>query len=118
MTLSGSTFWMIPYGAWNPARTVAVYFLGLGIVDFNLGVAAGLPPLLSIVPPIAAAAIALVAALEGSAIPRRTAAAAILAGLLAAGAVLSLPPSAAAAASSHREALAPVLRPALRAGWR
>jgi hypothetical protein len=118
VTISGSTFWMIPYEAWNPARTVAAHFLRLGIVEFNLGVAAGLPPLLSLVPPAAATALGFLAAIGGSSFRRRTVAAAILLGLLAAATVLSIKPSPAAVASSHRDGLAPVLRSALRSGWR
>ncbi len=118
ITTCGSTFWMFPYESWNPARTIAVHFLRSGIVEYNLGVAAGLPALLSLAPPIAACAIAFFAAAQGTAVRARTLAAATLLGLLGFGIVLSIPPSPAAVTNSHREGLASVLLPTMRAGWR
>ena len=70
LAVSGSTFWLIPYEAWNPARTVSLYLLGRGLVEFNLGVAAGLPPLVSLVPPLLACAVAFVAAVRGAKLRR------------------------------------------------
>jgi hypothetical protein len=118
VTICGATYWMIPYDSWNPARTVSAHFLKIGLVEFNLGVAAGLTPKLSLVPPLAAAALAFLAMLRGLAIPRRIIVAATLAGLLAAAAVVAIPPSPAAVANSHRDGLAGALLPAMRPGWR
>jgi hypothetical protein len=117
IAVCGSTFWMIPYESWNPVRTIAAHFLRSGIVEYNLGVAAGLPALLSLAPPIAACAIAFFAAAHGAAVRARTLAAAILLGLLGVGAALSIPPTPAAVTNSHRDGLASVLLPAMRAGW-
>jgi hypothetical protein len=118
VTICGATYWMIPYDSWNPARTVSAYYLKAGLVEHNLGIAAGLSPRLSLVPPLAAAALAFLAMLGALAIPKRTLAAAALAGLLAASAVIAIPPSPAAIANSHREGLAGVLLPSMRPGWR
>ncbi len=118
LAVCGSTFWMIPYEAWNPARTVAAHFLRAGIVEYNLGVASGLPPLLSLVPPLFACAGAFLAAAKGAAIEARTCIAAALLGLLTATAVLSIRPSPAAVANSHRDGLASVILPAMRVRWR
>ena len=117
IAVCGSTFWMIPYESWNPVRTIAAHFLRSGIVEYNLGVAAGLPALLSLAPPIAACAIAFFAAAHGAAVRARTLALAILLGLLGVGAALSIPPTPAAVTNSHRDGLASVLLPAMRAGW-
>jgi len=118
VTICGATYWMIPYDSWNPARTVSAHFLKIGLVEFYLGVAAGLSPKLSLVPPLAAAAFAFLAMLRGLAIPRRTLLAATFAGLLAAAAVVAIPPSPEAVANSHRDGLAGALLPAMRPGWR
>jgi hypothetical protein len=118
VTICGATYWMIPYDSWNPARTVALHDLKLGLVEHNLGVAAGLSPRLSLLPPAAATAIAFLAMIGGLAIPKRTLAAATLAGVVAAAAVLAIPPSPAAIANSHRDGLAGVLLPSMRSGWR
>ena len=118
LAVSGSTFWLIPYEAWNPARTLSLYLLGRGLVEFNLGVAAGLPPLVSLVPPLLACAVAFVAAVRGARFRRLPLLAGTLAGLLAAAAVLSIPPSLTAVEHSRREDVANVLRPSMRSGWR
>ncbi len=118
LAISGSTYWMIPYEAWNPARTVSLHFLRRGLVEFNLGVAAGLPPLVSLAPPLLACAVAFVVAVRGAKIPRRTLLSGTLAGLVAAAAVLSIPPSPRAVENSHRQGLADVLLPSMRSGWR
>lgn len=118
LVVCGSTFWMIPYEAWNPARTVSAHFLRLGIVEYNVGLAAGLPPLLSLVPPVLATGVAFIAAVRGSAVKISTLVAATVLAFLSATVVLSIRPSPAAIASSHREGLASVLLPAMRAGWR
>jgi hypothetical protein len=118
LAVCGSTYWLIPYDAWNPARTVSLYDLRRGLVEFNLGIAAGLPPLASLLPPLLAAATAFVFAVRGAGIPRRTLAAGALGGLLTAAFVLAIPPSPRAVESSHREGLAGVLLPSMRAGWR
>jgi hypothetical protein len=118
VTICGATYWMIPYDSWNPARTVSAHFLKIGLVEFNLGVAAGLSPKLSLVPPLGAVVLAFFAMMRGLAISRRTLAAATLAGLLAAAAVLAIPPSPAAVANSQRDGLAGALLPAMRPGWR
>jgi hypothetical protein len=116
--LCGSTFWMVPYDASNPARTISAYFLRRGVVEFNLGVAGGLPPVVSLLPPLAAVAAAFAVAVRGSAIRGPLLAAAGALGLLAFAAVLAIPPSPSAIASSHRDGLAPALLPAMRPGWR
>jgi hypothetical protein len=118
LAISGSTYWMIPYEAWNPARTVSLHFLRHGLVEFNLGVAAGLPPLASLAPPLLACAVAFVLALRGAKIPRRTVLAGTLAGLLTGAAVLSIPPSSRAVEHSHRQDLEGALFPSMRSGWR
>jgi hypothetical protein len=118
LAIAGSTFWMIPYEAWNPARTVSLHFLRRGLVEFNLGVAAGLPPLVSLAPPLLACAAAFVAAVRGAKIPRPTLLAGALAALLAASAVLSIPPSSRAVEHSNRQGLEGALLPSMRAGWR
>jgi len=118
VAICGSTFWMIPYGSWNPARTVSAHFLKLGLVEFNLGVAAGLPTRLSLAPPAAATALAFFCAIRALAIRKRTLALATLLGFLTAAAVLSTPPSPAAVANSQRDGLASVLLPTMQAGWR
>jgi hypothetical protein len=118
VTVCGATYWMIPYSSWNPARTVSAHFLKVGLVEFNLGVAAGLSPRLSLLPPLAAAAIAFFAMLRALPFPKRVLAAATLAGLLAAAAVVAIRPSAAAIENSHRDGLASVLLPSMRPGWR
>lgn len=116
--LCGSTFWLIPYDASNPAHTISVYFLRRGVVEFNLGVASGLPPLVSLLPPLAAVAAAFAAAVRGSGVRGRLLAGAGALGLLAFAALLSIPPSQAAIESSHREGLASAILPAMRPGWR
>ena len=118
LAISGSTCWAIPYEAWNPVRTASIHFLRHGLVEFNLGVAAGLPPLVSLVPPLLACAVAFVVAVRGARIPRPTLMVGALAGLLVAAAVLSIPPSAAAVEHSHREDLEGALLPSMHAGWR
>ena len=87
-------------------------------MEFNLGVAAGLPPLVSLAPPLLACAVAFVLAVWGAKIPRATLLAGTLAGLVAAAAVLSIPPSPRAVENSHRQGLADVLLPSMRSGWR
>ncbi len=118
LAISGSTSWMIPYGAWNPARTVSLYYLRRGIVEFNLGVAAGLPPLVSLVPPLLACAVAFLAAVWGAKISRVTLLAGTLAGLVAATAVVSIRPSPQAVENSQRTFLDDVFLPTMRSGWR
>ncbi len=118
LAISGSTYWMIPYEAWNPARTVSLHFLRRGLVEFNLGVAAGLPPLVSLAPPLLACAVAFVAAVRGAKVPRPTLLAGTLAGLLMGAAVLSIPPSPRTVDNSHRQGLAGALLPSMRSGWR
>ncbi len=118
LAISGSTYWMIPYEAWNPARTVSLHFLRRGLVEFNLGVAAGLPPAASVAPPLLACAAAFVFAVRGAKIPPRTALAGTLAGLLAGAAVLWIPPSPRAVEHSHRQDLEGALLPSMRSGWR
>ena len=118
LAISGSTCWTIPYEAWNPVRTASIHFLRHGLVEFNLGVAAGLPPLVSLVPPLLACAVAFVVAVRGARIPRPTLMVGALAGVLVAAAVLSIPPSAAAVEHSHREDLEGALLPSMHAGWR
>ncbi len=118
VSLCGATYWMIPYYSWNPARTVAAHDLKIGLVEFNLGVAAGLSPRLSLLPPLIAAALAFLAMLRALPLAKRTLAVATLAGLLAAAAVLAIRPSPAAVANSHRDGLASVLLPSMRSGWR
>ena len=97
---------------------LSLHFLRHGLVEFNLGVAAGLPPLVSLVPPLLACAVAFVVAVRGARIPRPTLMVGALAGLLVAAAVLSIPPSAAAVEHSHREDLEGALLPSMHAGWR
>ena len=109
---------MIPYYSWNPARTGAAHDLKIGLVEFNLGVAAGLSPRLSLLPSLIAAALAFLAMLRALPLAKRTLAVATLAGLLAAAAVLAIRPSPAAVANSHRDGLASVLLPSMRSGWR
>lgn len=118
LAICGSTFWMIPYEAWNPVRTVSWFMLRSGIVDFNLGVAAGLPPLASLIPPLLASLLAFAAALRGSGLPRRRWLAPISVGLAAVLALLAIEPSPESIAKSHREGLAGVLRPTMRGIWR
>jgi hypothetical protein len=118
VTVCGSTYWLIPYWAWNPARTVAMYDLHRGPVEFNLGIAAGVPALPSLLPPLLAAAAAFVLAVRGSTIPRRPLAAGAIAGLLAAALVLAIPPSPVTVENSHREGLANYLLSTLHAGFR
>ena len=118
LAICGSTSWMIPYEAWNPARTLSLHFLRRGLVEFNLGIAAGLPPLVSLVPPLLACGAAFVIAVRGAKIPRPTLLAGTLAGLVAAAAVLSIPPSSRAVENSHREGLKGALLPSMRSGWR
>jgi hypothetical protein len=118
LAVCGSSFWLIPYESWNPARTVSAYFLRMGIVEFNLGVATGLPPLLSLVPPLLACLTAFFFAVKGSAIEGRALISATLLGLFVAMTVLAIPPSPAAVASSHRDGIASAILPAMRARWR
>lgn len=118
LALAGSTYWMIPYEAWNPVRTLSLHFLRHGLVEFNLGVAAGLPPLISLAPPLVAGVVAFVVAVRTAGIPRPALAAGTLAGILAAALVLSIPPSASAMEHSHRGDLEDALLPSMRAGWR
>jgi hypothetical protein len=118
LAVCGSTYWLIPYESWNPARTVSLYFLRHGLVEFNLGVAAGLPPLASLAPPLLACAVAFVVAMRSAKIPRPAILAGTLAGLLTAVAVLSIPPSPKAVEHSSRTGLAGALLPSMRAGWR
>src|SRR5262249_20729844 len=118
LAVCGSTYWLIPYDSWNPARTVSLPLLRRGLVEFNLGVAAGLPPLASLAPPLLAAALAFVLAVRGVRAPRTSLALGIALGLVVAVAVLAIPPSPRAVESSHRDALAAVLLPSMRAGWR
>jgi hypothetical protein len=118
LAISGSTYWMIPYEAWNPARTVSLHLLRRGLVEFNLGVAAGLPPLVSLAPPLLACAAAFVVAVREAKISRVPLLAGTFAGLLAAAAVLSIPPSPRAVENSHREDLKGALLPSMRSGWR
>lgn len=118
LALCGSTYWLIPYGSWNPARTIALYDLRRGLVEFNLGIAAGLPALASLLPPLLAASAGFVLAVRGSRIPLRPLAAGTLAGLLAATLLLAIPPSAQAVENSHREGLANYLLSTLHAGFR
>ena len=118
LAVSGSTYWLIPYDAWNPARTVSLSLLQRGLVEFNLGVAAGLPPLVSLAPPLLACAVAFVAAVRGARIARFPLLAGTLAGLLAAAAVLAIPPSSGAVEHSFRRQLGNALLPSMRAGWR
>ena len=118
LAVAGSTYWLIPYESWNPARTVSLHFLRRGLVEYNLGVAAGLPPLFSLVPPLLAVAVAFGAALRGMRISARSAAPATAAGILAAILVLAIPPSPRAVEHSHRDGLASALLPTMRAGWR
>ncbi|HEY6928304.1 MAG TPA: hypothetical protein VJA66_01390, partial [Thermoanaerobaculia bacterium] len=116
--LCGSTFWMIPYESWNPLRTVSAYFLKRGIVEYNLGVAAGLSPLVSLAPPAAAFAIAFFWMMRGASIPFREVVGASIAGLALAGTLLALRPSPEAIANSHREGIASVIAPTMRSRWR
>lgn len=118
LAVCGSTFWMIPYESWNPARTVSAYFLKRGIVEFNLGVASGLPPLLSLLPPLLACAMAFVSAVHGARIRGLLLAVAGVLGLFAFVVLLSIPPSERAIANSHRDGLASALLPTMRPGWR
>jgi hypothetical protein len=118
LAVSGSTYWLIPYEAWNPARTVSLHLLRRGLVEFNLGVAAGLPPLVSLVPPLLACAAAFVVAARGARIPLPGLLAGALVGLLTAAAVLSIPPSSRAVEQSHRQDLGGSLLPSMRPGWR
>jgi hypothetical protein len=118
LALCGSTYWLIPYGSWNPARTVALHDLRRGLVEFNLGIAAGVPALPSLVPPLLAAGLAFVFAVRGARVPIRPLAVGAVLGVLAAALVLAIPPSAAAVRDSHRDGLADVLLPTLRAGFR
>jgi len=118
LALAGSTFWMIPYEAWNPVRTLSIHFLRHGLVEFNLGVAAGLPPLLSLAPPLLAGGVAFFVAIRAARIPRPAVAAGTLAGILAAAVILSIPPSASAVEHSHRQDFEGALLPSMRAGWR
>jgi hypothetical protein len=118
LAVCGSTYWLIPYESWNPARTVSLHLLRRGLVEFNLGVAAGLAPRASLVPPLVACAAAFVFAVTGSRIPRRTLLAGALGGLLLAAAVLSIPPSSLAVERSHRQGLLGALLPSMRSGWR
>ena len=116
--LCGSTYWMIPYEAWNPVRTVSAYFLKRGIVEYNLGVAAGLSPLVSLAPPAAAFAVAFFWMMRGTSIPLPELAGASLAGLALAGTLLAIRPSPEAVGNSHREGIASAIAPTLRARWR
>lgn len=118
VAICGSTFWLIPYETWNPARTLAAHLLKRGVVEYNLGIALGLPPLFSLVPPLLACAGAFLAAAYGIAIRPRTLVAATLLGFLAAGAVLSIPPSPAAVANSQRSGIASALQPTMQLRWR
>jgi hypothetical protein len=118
LAVCGSTYWLIPYESWNPARTVSLHLLRRGLVEFNLGVAAGLPPLASLAPPLLACAAAFVFAIRGARIPRSTLLAGALGGLLVAAAVLSIPPSPRTVERSHRQGLAGALLPSMRSGWR
>ncbi len=118
LAVCGSTYWLIPYESWNPARTVSLHFLRRGLVEFNLGVAAGLPPLLSIVPPLIACGMAFALAVRGASLSRRTLALGTLAGVLAAAVVLAIPPSARAVEHSQRDGLLSALKPAMHPGWR
>ncbi len=118
LAISGSTSWTIPYGAWNPTRTVSLYYLRRGIVEFNLGVAAGLPPLVSLIPPLLACAVAFLAAVWGAKISRVTLLAGTLAGLVAATAVVSIRPSPQAVENSQRTFLDDAFLPTMRSGWR
>jgi hypothetical protein len=118
LAVCGSTFWMIPYESWNPARTVSAYFLKRGIVEFNLGVASGLPPLLSLLPPLLACAVAFVSAVHGARIRGGMLAVAGALGLSAFVVLLAIPPSERAIANSHRDGLASAILPTMRSGWR
>lgn len=118
LAVCGSTFWMIPYESWNPVRTVSAYFLKRGVVEFNLGVASGVPPLLSLLPPLLACAVAFVSAVHGARIRGGMLAAAGVLGLFAFGVLLLIPPSQQAIDNSHRDGLASVLLPTMRSGWR
>jgi hypothetical protein len=118
LAIAGSTFWMFPYESWNPVRTVSLFMLRSGIVDYNLGVAAGLTPGVSLLPPLMAAGIAFLAALRPSGLPMRVRAASTALGAAALLAILTIPPSAQAIANSHRADIAGALRPAMRRGWR
>ncbi len=118
LAVCGSTYWLIPYDVWNPARTLSLHFLRRGLVEFNLGVAAGLPPLVSLVPPLLACAVAFVVAVRGARIPGPAVLAGSLAGLLTAAAVLAIPPSPRALEHSHRLELGSILLPSIRPGWR
>ena len=118
LAVCGSTSWAIPYEAWNPGRTLSLHFLRRGLVEFNLGIAAGLPPLVSLAPPLLASAVAFVAAVRGAKIPRATLLAGSFAGLVAAAVVLSIPPSPRAIENSHRDGQKGALLPSMRPGWR
>jgi hypothetical protein len=118
LAICGSTFWMIPYESWNPVRTFSAFLLRSGVVDYNLGVASGLPPLLSLIPPLAAGAIAFVAALRASTLPAKQTLPAVAIGVAAVLILLAIAPSPRAIESSHREGLAGVLKPTMRPGWR
>jgi hypothetical protein len=118
LAIAGSTFWMFPYESWNPVRTVSLFMLRTGIVDYNLGVAAGLSPAPSLVPPLLAAAIAFLAALRASDFSMSVRAASTALGAAALLAILAIPPSRHAIASSHRADIAGALKPAMRPGWR
>ncbi|HEY7862182.1 MAG TPA: hypothetical protein VIE39_00890 [Thermoanaerobaculia bacterium] len=118
LAIAGSTFWMFPYESWNPVRTVSIFMLRSGIVEYNLGVAAGLSPLTSLLPPLLAAGIAFVAALRASGLPLSVRVGATALGAAALLAILAIPPSPHAIESSHREDLAGALAPAMRVGWR
>ncbi|HEY7368262.1 MAG TPA: hypothetical protein VIA29_00120, partial [Thermoanaerobaculia bacterium] len=118
LAVMGSTFWTIPYGANNPARTVSLYLLERGIAEFNLGIAAGLPPIASLLPPLLAGMFALAAAVRATNMtgwPRR---AGLAVGVATSLLLLAIPPSAKAIANSHREGLLGALGPAMHAGWR
>ena len=118
LAVAGSTYWLIPYESWNPARTVSLHFLRRGVVEYNLGLAAGLPPLVSIAPALIAAAVAFAAALWGARIPPRRAAIGLLTGTLAAASVLAIKPAAEAIEHSHRDGLVSALLPTMHPGWR
>ena len=81
-------------------------------------VAAGLPPLVSLIPPLLACAVAFLAAVWGAKISRVTLLAGTLAGLVAATAVVSIRPSPQAVENSQRTFLDDAFRPPMRSGWR